>query len=80
MSSLALELDSVLRSVDRETAALLEKAVRDALVLAQRRVTATGPADALGYPVGYFESTAGSFADEPLEVAREMSMQQREPW
>lgn len=23
--------------------------------------------DAMGYPVGYFEQTYGSFADEPLE-------------
>jgi hypothetical protein len=80
MSSLATELDCVLRSVDRETASLLEQAVRDALALAQRRALGSGPADPLGYPLGYFESTAGSFAGEPLEAAREMPMQQREPW
>lgn len=26
----------------------------------------TEPVDAMGYPVGYFEETYGSFADEPL--------------
>lgn len=25
------------------------------------------PVDAMGYPLGYFEKTYGSFADEPLE-------------
>jgi hypothetical protein len=25
------------------------------------------PVDAMGYPVGYFEETYGSFADDPLE-------------
>ncbi len=27
----------------------------------------TVPVDAMGYPIGYFEETYGSFADEPLE-------------
>ena len=25
------------------------------------------PVDAMGYPIGYFDETYGSFADEPLE-------------
>jgi hypothetical protein len=37
------------------------------LALAERRSTLTSTTDSLGYPVGYFEATAGSFADEPLE-------------
>jgi hypothetical protein len=27
----------------------------------------TEPLDDMGYPIGYFEETYGSFADEPLE-------------
>lgn len=27
----------------------------------------TAAVDAMGYPIGYFEETYGSFADEPLE-------------
>jgi hypothetical protein len=27
----------------------------------------TAPTDTMGYPIGYFEKTYGSFADEPLE-------------
>lgn len=26
------------------------------------------PVDAMGYPIGYFEETYGSSADEPLEI------------
>jgi hypothetical protein len=80
MSTLAIDLDNVLSRVDRETAVLLEQTVRDALALAQRRVQAPGSVDALGYPVGYFESTAGCFAGEPLEAPRELPMQSRELW
>ena len=67
MSNVALELDRTLRELDSDTASLLERAVRDALALAQRRQQAAPQLDAMGYPAGYFEATAGSFADEPLE-------------
>lgn len=81
MSSLALDLDRALSQLDPETVALLERAVRDALALAERRAKAvSGSPDALGYPAGYFESTAGSFAGEPLESPAELPMSAREPW
>jgi hypothetical protein len=81
MSTLATELDRMLGQVDRETAALLERAVRDALALAARRASKSASApEALGYPAGYFESTAGSFANEPLEAPAELPMTAREPW
>ena len=62
MSTVAMELDQTLRDLDTDTASLLERAVRDALDLAQRRRQAAPLLDDLGYPVGYFEATAGSFA------------------
>jgi hypothetical protein len=80
VSPLALDLDRVLGQLDSETAALLERAVRDALALAERRAAAIGSTDALGYPLGYFEATAGSFANEPLEASQELPMQTREAW
>ena len=36
--------------------------------------------DSYGYPVDYFEGTAGSFANEPLEAPLELPMQTREAW
>lgn len=35
-------------------------------VVVMQPVTAQ-PVDAMGYPIGYFDETYGSFADEPLE-------------
>ena len=37
-------------------------------------------ADAMGYPAGYFETTAGCFADEPLERPSDLPWESREPW
>lgn len=80
MSPLASDLDRVLRQLDSQTSALLEQAVRDALALAQHRVSSTGAADALGYPPGYFEATAGSFVNEPLDAPAELPLDPREAW
>lgn len=49
-----------------------EPLVREALdfilfLKSRKGARAAGEADAMGYPAGYFESTAGSFAGEPLE-------------
>lgn len=70
MSVIALELDRTLASLDSQSAAALERLVRDALALASpRNARATGSAtDAIGWPAGYFDETAGSFATEPLEA------------
>ena len=77
---LVLDLNRVLSQLDSETAVLLERTVRDALALAERRVADSGAVDAIGYPAGYFEATAGSFANEPLEAPEELPMQTREAW
>jgi hypothetical protein len=71
VNPLALDLDRVLSQVDSGTALLLERTVRDAVALAARRPAGSGAVDALGYPAGYFEATAGSFADETLEARDE---------
>jgi hypothetical protein len=80
MSSLAYDLDRILSQLDSETAVLLERTVRDALALAERRAAYATATDALGYPVGYFEVTAGSFANEPLEAPAELPIETRESW
>jgi hypothetical protein len=80
MSSLTNDLDSVLRRVDPHTAVLLERAVRDSLALAERRNQSPANSDALGYPIGYFEATSGSFAQERLECQPDLPAQTRESW
>lgn len=80
MSPIVVDLEKALGRLDSETAALLERAVRDALALAEHRLSHAGAVDALGYPVGYFAATAGSFANEPLEAPAELPQQSRESW
>ncbi len=80
VNPLALDLSQLLGRVDSETAVLLERTVRDALALAERRATDSAATDAYGYPIGYFEATAGSFANEPLEAPPELPMESREEW
>ena len=48
MSSLACDLDRILSQLDSETAVLLERTVRDALALAERRAAYATATDALG--------------------------------
>lgn len=79
MNVLARDLDNTLSRLDSETAALLENAVRDALALAERRSASVEARDPLGYPAGYFEATAGSFANEPLDVPGDLPLETREP-
>lgn len=64
MSTLARDLDAQLSEMDPEAARHVEGLIREALALAARKAVAT---DAMGYPAGYFDSTAGSFANEPLD-------------
>lgn len=80
MNALAVDLDRILQRLDCETALLLERAVRDALALAERHAPPADGRDAFGYPVGYFEATAGSFATEPLEAPAELPWERREAW
>ena len=80
VNPLALDLSRLMGRLDSETAALLERTIRDALALAERRASDSTPRDALGYPVGYFEATAGCFANEPLEAPLELPIESREAW
>lgn len=69
MSTLTIELAQILGELDNHSARALERLVRDAMELA-RPAQANGAAavDARGWPVGYFEQTAGSFAGEPFDI------------
>jgi len=48
----------------------LERLVRDAVALARQSsgASSTSAVDAKGWPMGYFERTAGSFANERFDV------------
>lgn len=68
MNTLSIELAQILSELDDRSARALERLVRDAMELA-RPAPANGAAvDTQGWPVGYFEHTAGSFAAEPFDL------------
>jgi hypothetical protein len=77
MTQIALELDERLRQLDARTAKHVESLVREVLALTGAKEE---PKDELGYPVGYFEATAGSFAQEPLERPAALPFEKREVW
>ena len=80
MHPVSEQLDQALNCLDRETASLLEQTVRDAVALASKRASRREVTDSLGYPVGYFEATAGSFQGEPLERPPDLPLETRETW
>jgi hypothetical protein len=80
LHTISQELDRVLSHLDSETARLLEQTVRDALALAGRHSRKSEQTDALGYPLRYFEDTAGSFAAEELERPRDLPLENRDAW
>ena len=80
MQRISRELDQVLDRLDTQTATLLERTVCDAVALAQTRNQPVQATDALGYPAGYFDATAGSFEQEPLERPPQLPWETRETW
>jgi hypothetical protein len=70
MSAIALKLQHALATLDPADATLLERLVNDALALVKRRSgkQAIDAVDGNGWPVGYFEATAGAFANEPFDM------------
>ncbi len=81
MTELAIEVDRVLGSLAPTARHNLEQAVRELLRRTEIKSPWDGvPKDAMGYPVGYFEQTAGAFANEPFDEPEELPMQIREDW
>ena len=75
MSGIARELDEKLKTLDAQSAALLEKTVREAI---EQAVTNQNPPT--GWPPGFFEKTAGAFADIPFERPPQGEFEKREDW
>ena len=80
MHAISRELDEILDRVDSQTAALLEKTVRQAVAIAVQRNSAVKAKDSMGYPIGYFEATEGCFANEPFDLSADLPFENRESW
>jgi hypothetical protein len=77
MNEVAQLLDVKLKTLDRERALKLEKLVREAIEQIDRQAT---PTDSLGWPEGYFDETAGAFADEEFERGDQGTLPTRDDW
>jgi len=75
MNGIAYELDEKLKTLDPDTAASVERLVRDVLTLADAQRKASP-----GWPAGFFEATAGAFANEPFERPPQGSFETRDQW
>lgn len=80
MHSITRELEAALDQLDPDTALVLENAVRAAVAWASRRALNQSDLDALGYPIGYFDDTEGSFLHEPLDRPVSLPTEERETW
>ena len=80
MTDVTLELERTLNQLDSQSATLLERLVRDALALVRQKNPSSGAVDANGWPVGYFERTAGSFADEPFDLPDDLPPTENPKW
>ena len=76
MSTIAIELDQKLQSLDPETAASVEQLVRDVLQLADKK----RPAAASESHRDFILRIAGSFGDEPFERPPQGEFEKREAW
>lgn len=84
MSTVPLELQDTLNELDPDSATRLERLVRDAIaiVLVQpaTKSTADGALDKNGWPAGFFEETAGCFANEPFDFPTDLPLEPIANW
>ena len=83
MSTLTRELQATLKELDADSATKLERLVRDAIALAKpskAKPATAGAVDKNGWPAGFFEETAGSFANEPLDFPADLPLEPLANW
>lgn len=82
MSTLTLDLQATLKELDADSATKLERLVRDAIALVQpaKKPAAAGAVDKNGWPAGFFEETAGSFANEPFDFPADLPLEPIANW
>lgn len=79
MSTLSRELEEILPELDSDAKDHLERLIRDAIALARRKTTER-ETDEYGYPIGHFDRTFGSFAEEPFERPTQGEPERRDEW
>ena len=80
MTAIAVELDRKLQSLDPETAALLERLVRDALQRTDKSPVAAADATALAEHQAHIAKFAGIWAGDDFERPPQGQFEKREDW
>jgi hypothetical protein len=80
MTDVTLELERTLNQLDSRSATLLKRLVRDALALVRQENSSSVAVDAKGWPAGYFERTAGCFANEPFDLPDDPPPDENPKW
>jgi len=65
-------------ALNSQTAAMLERTVRNAVALAVQRTGNVTANDSMGYPLGYFETTEGCFADGTFDFPTDLRFESGE--
>jgi len=74
--------ESLLEEINKQPEPLLKELQHYLVFLVEQRGKNGGGAGATeaGWPEGYFEATAGAFANEPLERPPQLPFERREAW
>ena len=74
--------ESLLEEINRQPEPLLKELQQHLAFLVGQHGKNGGGAEAAeaGWPKGYFEATAGAFANEPLERPPQLPFERREAW
>jgi hypothetical protein len=75
MTAIAVELDQKLQTLDPETAASVERLVRDVLHLTEKKMVG-----ATAWPVGFWPSIRADWGTEPFERPAQGELEKREEW
>lgn len=80
MTAIAIELDQKLQSFDPETAASVERLVRDALQLAEKKSAPAQVAAAISSHQEHIARFAGSWPDDDFQRPPQGEFEKREDW
>ena len=82
MSTLTSDLQATIAAIDPDSATKLERLVRDAMALVRPvgKTAVSGAVDKNGWPVGFFEETAGCFANEPFDFPADLPLEPIAKW
>lgn len=75
MTAIAAELDQKLQSFDAETAASVERLVRDVLLQAEQKTKPAAP-----LPLAFWQRLRAEWGDEPFERPPQGEFEKREDW